>query len=416
MGNMIGSGVFLLPASLAAFGWDAVAGWVFTIAGVLLLALVIARLTRALPTADGPHGFVLAAFGELAAFLIAWSYWIANWVGNAALAIAAVSYLSIFAPRLAAVPALPAASSIALVWAVALVNLRGPGLTGGFQLWTTLLKLLPLLLVIVLGCGVVVTTHGTALAPFPAHGFSLGGITGAAALTLWAMTGFESASLATAQIERPEIVVPRATLTGVALTGVIYLFACSAIILLLPVALTSASHAPFADFVARFWTHGASVAVALCAAIGAIGALSGLTLVQGAIPLSLARAGSFPRWFGVTNPAGTPVRAIVVSSLLTTLLLIANASRGMTELFTYMALLSTSATLFLYLGVALAALKLRVGSVVGAAAAAFALWTLWGAGLEATGWSSLLLLGGVPLFWLLRRSGRRAIAAAHAAP
>ena len=49
MGNMIGSGVFLLPASLAPFGWNAVAGWALTIAGALALAAVLARLTVAFP-------------------------------------------------------------------------------------------------------------------------------------------------------------------------------------------------------------------------------------------------------------------------------------------------------------------------------------------------------------------------------
>ena len=65
MGNMIGSGVFLLPASLAPYGWNAVLGWVVTIAGTLVLAWVFAALTRALPAARDPTGFVTEAFGEL---------------------------------------------------------------------------------------------------------------------------------------------------------------------------------------------------------------------------------------------------------------------------------------------------------------------------------------------------------------
>ena len=95
MGSMIGSGVYLLPASLAPFGWNALYGWVFTIAGVLCLAFTLAALARALPKAGGPYGFVLAAFGPLPAFMVGWAYVISIWVANAALTIAAVSYLSV---------------------------------------------------------------------------------------------------------------------------------------------------------------------------------------------------------------------------------------------------------------------------------------------------------------------------------
>ena len=408
MGNMIGSGVFLLPASLAPLGWNAVPGWLLTIGGALTVALVLARLTRALPGADGPHGFVKAAFGDLPAFLIAWSYWISIWVGNAAIAIAAVSYLSVFAPGIAHIPGLPAGLTIALVWAVTLVNLRGARSAGGFQLATTVIKIVPLAVVIVLTLLVVGRTGGAALAPFPAQGLTLAGVTAAASLTLWAMLGFESASLVAAHVERPDTVVPRATMIGASLTGIIYLIACSGIALLLPAAIAASSHAPFADFVARYWSPGPAYFVALFAAVSAIGALNGLTLVQGAIPLSLARAGSFPAWMGVTNAAGAPARAMLVSSSLTTLLLLLNSARGMTDIFTFMALLSTSSVLFLYFGVAAASLRLRVGGLVGAVATLFALWTFYGAGLAVTGWSSLLLLAGIPVFLWVRRSGAAA--------
>lgn len=408
MGCMIGSGVFMLPASLAPYGWNAVPAWLLTVGGALAIAASLARLTRALPHADGPHGFVKAAFGDLPAFLITWSYWVSVWVGIAAVAIAAVSYLSVFAPAIAAVPGLPAGLTIALIWAVTLVNLRGARSAGGFQVATTLIKLVPLVVVIVLVLLVVGRSGGAALAPLPAGGLSLGGITAAASLTLWALLGFETASLAAAQVEDAETVVPRAILAGTGLTGLIYLITCSGVALLLPAAIASASHAPFADFVARYWSPGPAYFVALFAAIGAIGTLNGFTLVQGAMMVSLARAGSFPAWIGVTTAAGTPVRGMLVSSGLTTVVLLLNATRGMTDLFTFLALVSTSSTLFLYFGVAAASLKLRVGGLVGAVATAFALWTFYGAGLDATGWSSLLLVAGIPVFLWVRRSGAAA--------
>ncbi|RZJ41045.1 MAG: amino acid permease, partial [Brevundimonas sp.] len=100
VGNMIGSGVFLLPASLAPYGWNAIVGWMVTIAGGLCLAGVFAALSRRLPLEGGGYAYARAAFGPAAAFMVAWSYWIATWVGNAGLAVAAVSYLGVLAPGL----------------------------------------------------------------------------------------------------------------------------------------------------------------------------------------------------------------------------------------------------------------------------------------------------------------------------
>ncbi len=410
MGNMIGSGVFLLPAALAPYGWNAVPGWAFTILGVLALVTVLGRLARAMPDADGPYGYVLASFGALPAFLIGYSYWISVWVGNAAVATAAVSYLSVFFPALGSVPGASSVGAVGLVWATTLVNLRGARAVGGAQIIGTLIKLVPLLLIVAIGMGVTVRSHGAALAPFPAGGFTLGAVSASAALSLWALTGFESASLATANVENAAVTVPRATMLGVAATGALYLIVCSGIALLLPSALAAASPAPFADFVARFWGRGPSLFVALFAAISAIGALNGMTLVQGAVPLSLARAGAFPRWFGETNAAGTPVRALVGSSVLTTILLVMNSVGSMADAFAFLALLATAVTLFLYLGVAVAALRLRIGGIVGIVAALFSLWTLWGAGRAATGWGLVLLASGIPVYALIRRAARRSAA------
>lgn len=150
MGNMIGSGVFLLPASLAPFGWNAVFGWIVTIAGSLVLAWVLAALTRARPQATDITGFVIEAFGELPAFLVAWIYWVSAWTAVVSIAIAAVSYLSSFFPAISATPMGPALTAAGLVWAMTLVNLRGVHAAGNFQVVTVVLKLVPLVAVIVI--------------------------------------------------------------------------------------------------------------------------------------------------------------------------------------------------------------------------------------------------------------------------
>ena len=97
VGNMIGSGIFLLPAAMAGTaGPVSIVAWLFTGIGAMLLALVFATLGRAYPKTGGPYVYARKAFGDFIGFQTAWSYWINAWVGNAAIAIAFAGYLAVF--------------------------------------------------------------------------------------------------------------------------------------------------------------------------------------------------------------------------------------------------------------------------------------------------------------------------------
>lgn len=402
MGNMIGSGVFLLPASLAPYGWNAVGGWIVTIGGALVLAWVLARLTRAAPGGNGAIGSVRAAFGEVPSFLIGWVYLVSIWVAVVTIAVAAISYLSSMIPGIGDHRFLPAALAVVLVWALTLNNLLGVRAAGDFQVVTVLLKIVPLLVVIVLAAVVLARGSGT-LPPFETDSLSLGRVGGAATLTLWALLGFECASLAAARVRDPEKNVPRATLWGTGLTGLLYLTVCSAIALLLPQDLAASSPAPFATFVDRYWSAGPAALVAVFAIVSCVGALNGWVLMQGEMTRSMAERGLLPAWLAATDARGTPRRALLVSAAIASLFALMNASRTMQGLFEFLLLLSTSASLWLYLAFSLAAWKLGVSRIWALLGAVYALWTLWGAGIDASGLSLLLMAAGLPIYWLARR-------------
>src|SRR4051794_33861928 len=150
VGNMIGSGIFLLPANLAPFGLNAIIGWIFTIGGSICIAAVFAMLARAMPQAAGPYDYVRTALGDPPAFFVMWAYWIAAWVTNAAISIAAVSYLSSLAPAVFAQTGVAALASIGWVILFTAVVLTGARTAGSVQVITSMLKVLPLIAAVVI--------------------------------------------------------------------------------------------------------------------------------------------------------------------------------------------------------------------------------------------------------------------------
>ncbi|MFN3748434.1 MAG: amino acid permease [Sphingorhabdus sp.] len=401
MGNMIGSGVFLLPQGLAPFGWNAIAGWVVTIAGALCLAHVLAKLTASHEGAIGPAELVERSFGPLAGFLIGFAFWVSVWTGCVTIAVGATSYMSSFLPLLGEHPSLTA---LAVIWTMTGVNLLGVRSAGSFQVITTLLKLTPLIVVAIL-IGMIFGREGaTALAPFPDEGLSLPSVNTAAAMTLWAMIGFEAACAASHKIDNPQRNVPRATFYGALLSGIIYLIVCSGITLMLPADKVAASPAPFELFVSTFWSPGPASLVAAFAAISAIGAVNGWTLVQAEVPLEMAKRQMMPQWFARTTANGVPINGLLSATVLGSLLVLANSSQSMAGLFTFMALVTTSVTLWLYLACAVVALKRKIAVPFALLGLVFGVWSLWGAGVDASGLSIVLMLAGLPLYWWTRRS------------
>ena len=406
MGNVIGAGIFLLPQALAPLGTNAIYGWLLTIGGALCIAWVLAQLARRFQ--GGPYAYVRRASGDLPAFLVMWAYWISIWTAVPTIAIAAVSYLSSIVPALGA-PVVAPVAAVAAVWIFTFVNMRGARTAGWVQLATTALKVLPLIAVaivaaVLLGGG----DRSAAMAQVPV---STAAVATAAALSMFAMLGFESATLPTGKIRDPQRTVPLATIAGTAAVGLIYLAAFASILFLLPTEVIANSPAPFADAIVPALGAAAGTAVALFATISALGAVNGWVLLSGEVPLTLARDGVFPRWFTVTAGPGTPVRAQLLSSLLATLLIASNYSRTMAGLFTFMLLISTVANLFLYLACTLASLRLTMrGQMAGTALVltavagiAFAIFAFWGAGGEATLWGFALLVTGFPVYFLMRR-------------
>jgi len=256
LGNMIGSGVFLLPASLAPYGLNSIVGWIFTASGGVLLAVVFAALSRVYPQAGGPYLYPRVAFGECCGFVMAWGYWMSVWVGNAAIAIGSVAALSELVPALRTTQGAPALTAVAMIWILTFVNYRGVKQVGVFQLVTTVLKLMPLLAVIILAIVLLGRADASSLIKVEPQPFTISAMTAAAILTLWPLLGLESATVPAENVIDPERNIPRSTLWGTIVTAIIYVIACSAVILLIPGSQLKDSNAPFADVMRLFGATG----------------------------------------------------------------------------------------------------------------------------------------------------------------
>jgi basic amino acid/polyamine antiporter, APA family len=429
VGNMIGSGIFLLPASLAPYGLNSIFGWLLTASGGVLLAIVFAHLARVYPQAGGPYVYPRMAFGECVGFVTAWGYWMSVWVGNAAIAIGTIAYLSELVPAIRTTVGAPAITSVALIWILTLINWRGVRHAGVFQLVTTVLKVMPLVAVIVLA-GVLLVAQDLTVIKVEPQPITVSAITASATLTLWGLLGLESATVPADNVIDPQRNIPRATLWGTIVTALIYVIACSAVILLIPGSELAGSNAPFADAVRLFWGDSAANLLALFAFISGLGALNGWILVQGEMPRVLAREKVFPQWFAHESKYRTPDASLFITSALVTVVMLMNYSGSMIRVFTLIILISTSAYLVMYLFCALAAFKLAwrgemgmhgrrlmILLAVSMAAALYSAWTLYGAGSEAFWWGMGLFALGLPLYfamkWQRRRAANAAVATSH---
>ena len=410
---MIGAGVFLMPAALAAFGGISLFGWLFSAIGAFFLAKVFANLSRLLPGVNGGlYAYTRAGFGNFAGFLIAWGYWISVWTANATLAVAFVSGLSTFVPALQHNTLLQILTGLSAIWLLTWVNTRGIKTSGTLQLITTILKILPLLFVVV---GGVFLIHISYFKPFNISGLGTGqAITASAAVTFFAFLGIECATIPGGNISNPEKNIPRATMLGTVFTTVLYILVTVVVMGIIPAAQLKNSVTPLADAAVIIGGKWAQYFVGAGVALAAFGALNGWILVQGQIPYAIAKDKLFPTIFKKENGHGAPAIGILIGSILVSVLMYMNYNQALVSQFTFFSLLSTLTSVVPYLFCAAASIVIAVvkkqlpkskwpaALIVAGISFAFSLWSIIGAGQEIAYWGFILLMAGIPFYvWIL---------------
>lgn len=424
-GTIIGSGIFTLPAALAAIGPIAIVGFVVSSIGAMLLAMVFAYVSRRFPAAGGPYAYAREGFGDFMGFQTAWNYWIGAWVGVAAISVSAVGYLGNLFPALSDSRFAQIVVAVALVMVLTYVATRGLAAGGSLSFVLMILKVIPLLIIGTVGFVAFDTANFG-----PANltgGSAMTAIGAAVTLTLFAYIGVESASIPGQAVKNPTVTIPRATLIGTGLAAVVYLLSTVAVFGALPNEQLASSEAPFADAAQAMFGGWAGPAISIVAVISCLGAMNGLILLSGQMPLAAAQEKLAPRAFGIVNKKSAPAIGLLISGGLAAVMTVFGFGEGgLVEVYTSLLLISTLATLLPYLMVAAAELRYLIvdrqpGPLAGVGlkilitslSVLYSVWAMSQAGTEEVYLGFMLFLVGVPLFVLVlrmvgNRSGARA--------
>lgn len=359
-GSIIGVGIFSLPYAVASYGPISLFAMGAATVGAVALAFMFAQLSKRLPASGGPYAYVRAAFGNGWGFSQAWLYWITAWAGNAAIAVGWVFYVEKFLNKGNAT-GWAIAIALAGLWIPAVVNLTGIKNMGVFQLWTTVLKYVPLVLMATVGLFFIKSAN---FHPWNASGSSSwSAIGGAMAICLFSYLGLETASVAAAEVRDPARNVPKATIFGTLSSAVVYLLSMIAVFGILPsTALArSANQASYSAATnAVVGGHWAGDLVAIAVIISGIGALNGWTLICAEMPMAAAKDGLFPQVFAKTSRRGALAVGIISSTALASIAMVISylGSSGAT-VFTTLVLMTGITAAIPYGFSALAQLKWR---------------------------------------------------------
>jgi arginine:agmatine antiporter len=417
-GNMIGTGLFLLPVSLASVGSISILGWVIAAVGAAALGLVFAKLGELDPQEGGPYAYARDFLGPYVGFQTNYIYWFCNWIGNVAVALAAVGYLAELVPAIIFATA-------AVIWVLTFTNILGPRVVGALETWTMSLALIPILAIASLGWFWFQPERFMA-------GWNVSGGSGvhavsrAASMALWAFMGVESAAVSAGVIENPKRNVPLATMLGLGISVIIYVLSSAVIMGIIPNAQLQKSHAPFAEAARLAVGQWGMIVISVCAILKSVGSLGGWMMLVGQSAKAAADDGMFPGVFARLNRHGVPGHGLIIVGVLMTIVLFATMSPTLGEQFGHIIDLAVILIVLPYVYASVAIVKvisdrglpartLRTFTGISIAAVAYCLWAVKGGDPQTVVRAMVALLVSVPLYPFFIRSMEAAAARKRAA-
>ena len=418
VGNMIGAGVFVLPAALSKYGSIGLIGWLISAFGAIVLAIIFSSLSKIISDkSGGPYVYSKNGFGDFIGFLVAWGYWVCTWIGNGAIVISVIGASGFFFPAITNNPVFSVTYGISIIWILTYINTRGIKDSAIVQIITTLLKLLPILIVIVFGIFFFDISN------FPKFNLTnnsdISIIPIVASLTLYAFLGIESASIPAENVKNPKKNIPKATMIGTLICVLVYFSGTVILFGILPVEIMQNSPAPFVDAAEKIGGKYMASFVGLGTIIAGIGALNGWILMTGQMPMAASKDKLFPEVFGKQNSKGVPLLGLIIGSVLTSFVMLMNYNDSLVNQFEFLILLSTFICLVPYLFTAasfsLISLrnfkngKLIKNIIISVFGFLFSVWAIYGSGKESVFYGFILLLLGIPLYVYIKWKNNRSL-------
>jgi len=405
--NMMGSGIIMLPTSMAQLGAVSLLSWIVTALGSMAIAYSFAQLGVLCPRAGGMSAYSEEAHGKSSFFMASYLYYLSQIIGNVAVAIAAIGYATPFFPWFGT-GAVPLSIGVAgLLWLTTLANFGGPKLTGHIGSVTVWGVIIPVAGLSLIGWfWFQPTLFAEAWNP---HDIPVeNAIARSIPLTLWTFLGMEAAAQNSGAVEKPQRNVPLACLFGTLGAAVIYIFSTTVIQGIVPNVDLANSSAPFAYVYAQMFNPMVGKIIMALAVMACVGSLLGWQFTIAQVAKATADEGLFPKFYARVNKRGAPVVGLVVAAILQTLVALSTMSPTATEEFNKLISLTAVTILIPYitsisaLMVVMYKAGVRVRNVVAVMIAMlYCFYALYASGMEAVMGATLVMMVGFLLYGLI---------------
>ncbi|GEK12347.1 putrescine-ornithine antiporter [Aliivibrio fischeri] len=405
--NMAGSGIIMLPSKLAQVGSISIISWLVTAIGSMSLAYVFAKCGRFSKRPGGMNGYASYAFGDSGAFMAGWTYGLSLLIANIAIAITSVGYAQAFF-EVTLTPIQTCMATIGVLWLCTAANFGGAKVTGQigtFTVWGVILPVCSLGIV-----GWFWFSPEMYVNSWNPHSLPFGeAVSASIAMTLWAFLGLESACANSDSVENPEKNVPIAVLGGTLIAALVYIISTNICAGIVENGALAASTAPFSLVWQVMLGTWAGKAVAGLAVIACTGSLLGWQFTIASVFKSSADESFFPKVFSEVDKRGTPIKGMIIITVIQTALSLMTISPTLNEQFESLVNLAVVTNVVPYI-LCMAAIfimqkfahvdkkEMSKTNFIAVVAAVYSFYALYGSGYEAMMWGSIVTFFGWTMY------------------
>lgn len=411
--NMMGSGIIMLPTSMAQLGAVSLLSWVVTAIGSMAIAYSFTQCGVFCSRSGGLSAYTEEAHAKSGFFLCSYLYFLSLAIANVAVAISAVGYMTAFLPWLGSGATALCIGTVGLIWLTIVANFGGPAITGRIGAITVWGVIIPVAGLSVIGWFwferdvFIQAWNPNALPIWEAIGKTI-------PLTLWAFLGMESAAQAFDAVENPKRNVPLACLFGTLGAAVVYVLSTTVIQGIVPNLELANASAPFALVYAKMFNPVVGNIIMVLAVMACVGSLLGWQFTLAQTAKMTADQGMFPKLFSQISARNAPILGMLVCGVLQTAMALSTISPNASAQFSKLVSLAAVTNLIPYVtaltGLLAIMHKARVGpalyrrnTLVLLVAVGYSLYALYACGMEAVLGGALVLAFGYLLYGFLAK-------------